>query len=238
VPVQRSRELLAATKTHMPPASRSQASREPGLLQSNPQSGEDSCAESSAESEARDAPVAENLAKAVSTSFAEWRAHSQLSAQANGTTQAPIPASSSFQPNAWRLGAGVGAQKAKTPSYHLAGREASVQRQRNAMAHMLVQETTPAMVRNQALEAMALLTASQSGPQEADPRIQAMVQAVQASRVRSQASFADEAPIPDEVAGQEEANWEDVAKYMRGVGGNALRAIGVPHNGVRNLGLV
>merc|ERR1712146_364031 len=57
-----------------------------------------------------------------------------------------------------------------------------------------------------------------------DPRIRAMRQAA--------------TPNPDGAGGQEEPDWDDVVQYMRGVGGNALRFIGVDHQNVRSLGLV
>lgn len=59
---------------------------------------------------------------------------------------------------------------------------------------------------------------------DGDPRIKAMRQAVLPSHGTS--------------AGQEDADWEDVAQYIRGVGGNALRFMGLPQKDVRNLGFV
>jgi len=70
-----------------------------------------------------------------------------------------------------------------------------------------------------------------SGPGQlgdpADPRIKAMLQATQTNPFEERS-----------MAGQEEADWDDVVQYFRGVGGNAMRFIGVDQKGIRGLGLV
>lgn len=82
------------------------------------------------------------------------------------------------------------------------------------------------------LETMVLTVQKQSldemlaGGQTEDPRIRAMRQAWTPN------------PEDPDGAGQEEADWDDVVQYFRGVGGNALRFMGVPQKEVRNLGLV
>jgi hypothetical protein len=72
-----------------------------------------------------------------------------------------------------------------------------------------------------------------SAVEDEDPRVRAMQQAIahQQSRGRMQVP-------PGTTAGQEEADWADVVQYWRGVGGNALRLMGVDQQDVRNLGLV
>lgn len=61
-----------------------------------------------------------------------------------------------------------------------------------------------------------------------DPRIQAM----------NMAAGAPPPPALTEAAGQEEANWDDVVQYVRGVGGSALRMAGCDQETVRQFGLV
>eukprot|EP00927_Polykrikos_kofoidii_P039059 TRINITY_DN33497_c0_g1_i1.p1 TRINITY_DN33497_c0_g1~~TRINITY_DN33497_c0_g1_i1.p1 ORF type:complete len:900 (-),score=91.89 TRINITY_DN33497_c0_g1_i1:59-2758(-) len=58
----------------------------------------------------------------------------------------------------------------------------------------------------------------------ADPRVQAMELAV--------------SPNPTEAAGKADADWYDYVQYWRSIGGDTLRKLGVPHEGVRNVGLV
>eukprot|EP00927_Polykrikos_kofoidii_P044369 TRINITY_DN38350_c0_g1_i1.p1 TRINITY_DN38350_c0_g1~~TRINITY_DN38350_c0_g1_i1.p1 ORF type:complete len:904 (+),score=105.77 TRINITY_DN38350_c0_g1_i1:281-2992(+) len=62
------------------------------------------------------------------------------------------------------------------------------------------------------------------GDVTADPRVQAMQMAVSPSTMMA--------------AGKEDADWQDFVSYWRGVGGDTLRRLGVPHKGVRNVGLV
>eukprot|EP00927_Polykrikos_kofoidii_P044014 TRINITY_DN38109_c0_g1_i1.p1 TRINITY_DN38109_c0_g1~~TRINITY_DN38109_c0_g1_i1.p1 ORF type:complete len:895 (-),score=120.36 TRINITY_DN38109_c0_g1_i1:76-2760(-) len=60
--------------------------------------------------------------------------------------------------------------------------------------------------------------------EHADPRMQAMELAA--------------SPNPSEAAGKEDADWHDVIQYWRSVGGDTLRKLGMPHKGVRQVGLV
>lgn len=89
--------------------------------------------------------------------------------------------------------------------------------QQAMLRQKIKEETTLAMLANGPIEAML-------AEEPSDPRIRAMSQAVK--------------PNHEECAGQEEADWEDVVQYWRGVGGNALRFIGLPQKEVRQFGLV
>jgi len=102
--------------------------------------------------------------------------------------------------------------------------------QQAMLRQKIMEETTLSMLASLPIEAMLAeepwIHASGTYLKEepSDPRIRAMGQAVR--------------PNHEESAGQEDADWEDVVQYWRGVGGNALRYIGLPQKEVRQFGLV